>query len=143
MLRHVGKFIVFIVVLMVAVAVLLAIMSIAGPDRLKWLQSVMDSRWLAASMVRWIVLAGIIYWMPSFLSKKAEQFKQLSLEIVDEYDEAQDNNATYETLVDIEQRHASVVKMHNSYAKMYEQRVWISCLLITFEILAVQVPHYL
>jgi len=112
-----------------------------GPDKLVNVRKFLDAGWWMASFVRWLLLAAIIAYLPRFARRQAEKHANLEEAYLERYDEAEGQNATYETLRELEQYTLNHDKLRVSWEKLANHPRIAGGVLIGFELLFVQLPH--
>lgn len=139
--RFAGRFGLFILAVILLIALAAAVFAAVGPDKLDSLRKFLDAGWWMASFARWLILAAIIVYLPHFARHQAEKHANLEEDYLAQYDEAEAQNATYETLREIEQYAQNHDKLRVSWEKLANHPRIAAGVLIGFELLFVQLPH--
>ena len=138
--RFAARFSIFIIAVILLIALAAAVFAV-GPDKLVNVRKFLDAGWWMASFVRWLLLAAIIAYLPRFARRQAEKHANLEEAYLERYDEAEGQNATYETLRELEQYTLNHDKLRVSWEKLANHPRIAGGVLIGFELLFVQLPH--
>lgn len=139
--RFAARFSIFIIAVILLIALAAAVFGAVGPDKLVNVRKFLDAGWWMASLVRWLLLAAIIAYLPRFARRQAEKHANLEEAYLERYDEAEGQNATYETLRELEQYTLNHDKLRVSWEKLANHPRIAGGVLIGFELLFVQLPH--
>ena len=135
--RFAARFSIFIIAVILLIALAAAVFAAVGPDKLVNVRKFLDAGWWMASLVRWLLLAAIIAYLPRFARRQAEKHANLEEAYLERYDDA----ATYETLRELEQYTLNHDKLRSSWEKLANHPRIAGGVLIGFELLFVQLPH--
>lgn len=139
--RFAGRFSIFIIAVILLVVLAAAVFAVVGPEKLVNVRKFLDAGWWMASLVRWLLLAAIIAYLPYFARHQAEKHANIEEAYLNQYDEAEAQNATYETLRELEQYAQNHDKLRVSWEKLANHPRIAGGVLIGFELLFVQLPH--
>ena len=139
--RFAARFSIFIIAVILLIALAAAVFAAVGPDKLVNVRKFLDAGWWMASLVRWLLLAAIIAYLPRFARRQAEKHANIEVTYLNQYDEAEAHNATYETLRELEQYAQNHDRLRVSWEKLANHPRIAGGVLIGFELIFVQLPH--
>lgn len=126
----------------ITVALAAILPQVLPPDALRNLQSTLDSFWWKASLIRWLILAVIIVQiLPWYIQKRLSRLSDKLEGLYAEYERAQAQSASYETLSHYEYLIHDNSKLHSAISKIQQHYRWVAVGLVSIELLAVQLPH--
>lgn len=141
--RFVLGFAFFILLMIMIMAVAAGILAAVGTDKLYGIQEFINDAWLHASIVRWIVLAAIIFLIPAWFKKRAQQHGAIAIDCQATIADAEKHDAVWETIQELRMALNNHLKMEEIFTKLYQNKIWVGVGLIAFELVFVQLPHWL
>lgn len=142
-LRFVFRFGLFVIIILLIIAMAAWLFMAVGVDNLTGVRDFIDSYWLKASLVRWVILAIVLWYLPRFFLRQKDKHSRLGQEWSDELADAELHDAAWETVQALRNRVQAHQRLENNFHSMYHHRYWIGALLVAIEVVFVQLPHWL
>lgn len=141
--RFLFRFGIFVIVVLLISAFAAWLFMAVGVDNLSGVRSFIDDFWLKASLLRWIVLAMLIWYLPRWYLKQEGKHQRLQEAWAAELADAELHDAEWETIRELRNQVAVHQRLEDNFRSMHVHRYWIGLMLVAIEVVFVQLPHWL
>lgn len=141
--RFLFRFGLFIIIVLLISAFAAWLFMTVGVDNLSSVRSFIDGYWLKASLLRWTVLAMLLWFLPRWYLKQTGKHQRLREAWAGELADAELHDAEWETIRGLRNRVAAHQSLEDNFRSMHANRHWIGLMLVAIEVVFVQLPHWL
>lgn len=131
----------FLLLLLLALSMVITLAVAIGPEQMNRVQARIDAAWWRASVIRWILLAGVLLFLPQLLKLMEARADRRRADLDAACQSALNQNPDNEPLNPLRIRAEQQQRIAASYRAMFVQRHWIAVALILVELVLVQLPH--